>query len=70
MKNYGEYFTTNMVLLTILGMVIMPGVADTWYEGTKYVFRATSMTCFFICFMASTWAFGFLILMDCVNAKK
>ena len=51
-------------------VVIMPGVADTWCEGTKYIFRAASMTCFFICFMASVWAFGFLILMDCVNAKK
>ena len=69
MKNYGEYFTTNMLLLTILGIVIMPGIADTWYEGTKYIFRATSMTCFFICFMASTWAFGIIVLMDIVNAK-
>lgn len=58
MNNKMEFFTTNMVLLTLLGIILMPGIADTWFEGTKYIFRATCMMCFYVTFMASTWTFG------------
>jgi hypothetical protein len=70
MKNYAEYFTVNMFLLMLLGIIIMPGIADTWYEGTKYIFRKTTMTCFYMMFMCSAWGFGFVVLLDREMMKK
>ena len=64
MKNYGEYFTVNMVLLTLLGIIIMPGIADTWFDGKTYIFRATSYTCSYFMFMAFTWAGGIMAIME------
>jgi hypothetical protein len=62
MKNHAEYFTVNMFLLMILGVIIMPGITDTWFEGTKYIFRVTSFTCFYFMFMATTWTAGIMAL--------
>ena len=39
MKNYEEYFATNVILVMFLGVILAEPISVTWFDGTRYIFQ-------------------------------
>ena len=67
MKNFEEYFATNVILVMFLGVILSEAAAVTWFDGTRYFLRGTLIACLW---MITTMSIGFTGVIMIENQKE